>query len=91
MLGVFCVYSLYVMLAHEKRIFCDHNRSCCLVCGESLVQFDAPDDHTSYKALTVCGNNNMCTKTPTPKFANGNLAIIFGYEFGSVIRHDHFT
>lgn len=65
----FCGYLCYVVWAHERSIFCDKNRSCCLVSGESWVRFDALNDHISYKGLSVCGDTIMCTKTYLPRVA----------------------
>ena len=70
MLGDFCGYPCYVVWAHEKRIACDHNRSCCLACGEVWVRFDAPADHSTHNGLTVCGENTKCTRQPLQKVAD---------------------
>ena len=43
LLNKFCGFHCWAQWAQGERLFCEHNRACCLSCGLTWIRFDAPE------------------------------------------------
>ena len=46
MLTTLCGFGCFLMWKHEEKLFCEHNRACCLTCGETWIRFGLEDGHS---------------------------------------------
>ena len=46
MLNKFCGFHCWVQWRQGERLFCEHNRACCLSCGLTWIRFDTPEGHS---------------------------------------------
>ena len=59
MLTTLCGFGCFLMWKQEEKLFCEHNRACCLTCGETWIRFGLEDGHSM-------DPDNHCTNQPIP-------------------------
>ena len=59
MLTTLCGFGCFLMWKQEEKLFCEHNRACCLTCGETWVRFGLEDGHSM-------DPDNHCSNQPIP-------------------------
>jgi hypothetical protein len=73
MLSPFCGFPCYVQWKFGKALFCEHNRACCMKCGETWIRFDVPDGHTDFRDTVKM----QCKSSPSAE----KQAVLNKYRF----------
>ena len=58
MLNKYCGFECFIQWKYENVLFCKHNYTCCMSCGETWIRFAAPETHSMF------ADNYGCNKTP---------------------------
>ena len=53
MLNKICGFHCWVQWGQGERLFCEHNRACCLSCGLTCIWFDAPEGHSACRTFSA--------------------------------------
>ena len=78
-IGNFCGFLCYVGWKFGKKLFCDHNKACCLRCGETWVRFGAPKSHMSLTGDVMFNGVGVCHESPRPEVES--VLSFYGYVY----------